>query len=310
MFMLDKTFHTEDHLLRARNFYAVGTEVQSQAHLLVREHKARPRQRHNIARCPHVLGLLEPEKLIHIRILALIQQARIQKVRVRRQAHGRQVQVRGDHVAAGKAHLGPAVGQRPRRLDARVLAHLHAQLGNLPLDAGGNRVAAQDLGPVRQQDHLLVLVLEADLGAALDARRAGAGDHHVLGGADALGRLVQQLERLLVRARRLPGHGVVARERGRAGAGREDEVVVRERLVAGRGRDLGRLGGRVDARGGADDELEGLGRVLLEARLDGVEDLVVLDLAGDDGAGGGEVPVKVRVLRVSQRCCSGSLQMA
>lgn len=94
------------------------------------------------------------------------------------------------------------------------------------------------------------------------------------------------------------------------GARREDEVVVVEGSLAGAvgGLDPGRLGVRVDGGGGAEDELEVFFGVLGEAGFDGVEDLVVFDEAGDDGADGSYVPVEVCVLKVNVNPVSTQLQ--
>lgn len=92
---------------------------------------------------------------------------------------------------------------------------------------------------------------------------------------------------------RLPGHAVGGGARARG----EDEVVVAQGLLLPvGGLDDSRLGGRVEARCGGDDELEGVLWVGGEAGLDGVEELVVRDEAGDDGADGGDIPVEVGAL--------------
>ena len=116
----------------------------------------------------------------------------------------------------------------------------------------------------------------------------------MLGGANAVLRLVQQRDGLLVRAVGLPGdiRGGVARARG------EDELVVGQRARGGAPAGLGRdrLGGEVDSRGGADDQLNALLRVAAQGRLERPKDLLVLETARDDGSNRGDVPVKVTVL--------------
>lgn len=103
---------------------------------------------------------------------------------------------------------------------------------------------------------------------------------------------MQGLDARLVGGRGFPRH------RGRL-AGRpcrDDEVVVCNGAgVAGR-REVDCFGGRVQACSFAEDEFYAVGGVLREPGLDGLQDLLIFEDAGDDGADGRNVPVEMGVL--------------
>jgi len=267
-------------------------ESRNRPYLLVRLHEGSPGLRNHIATCPNILQALDLIEVIHINVLLLRQQLGVQKLRIRPQPHGRQVEVGNNLLAPGEQDLRLAIRQRLGTLDAGVLLHLHAQLGDLTLHPRRNGIPGQQLIVGREEHHLLVLALVGNLGARLASRRPRPGHDDVRGLLDPLGGLVQQALYLLEGALGLP-RGIVV---GGPGPRGEDEVVVRDRRLSRRGLDPGLFGVRVDARGGADDKLERLLRVLREAGFDGVEDLGVLDEARNDGADGGYVPVEMAIL--------------
>lgn len=55
--------------------------------------------------------------------------------------------------------------------------------------------------------------------------------------------------------------------------------------------------GRIERCGFAEDEVHAAGGILSQARLNRLEDLFVFKDAGDDGANGSNVPVKMSILQ-------------
>lgn len=211
------------------------------------------------------------------------------------EAHGGQVEVRRDDLAALEDDVG--LGGVRRRgaggFDAGAVLDGDVELLELVGGGRGRDVAVDELVAGADEDDLLGLaVLVAELAGELDARGARAGDDDVGGGLDLVRGGVEEGDGLLVAAVGLPGD-VVA---GGAGARGEDELVVGDGALAGGGGDADRLGVKVGGLGGADDQLVALGGVLLQGIGDGLEEVLVCVLAGDDGADGAQVPVEVRVL--------------
>ncbi|KND92891.1 hypothetical protein TOPH_02189 [Tolypocladium ophioglossoides CBS 100239] len=267
---------------------------------------ARSRLGHDIADGPDVLRGAHAHILVDVDIPPLVEEIRRQERRVGHEARRREVQVCEQLLAARQHHprlaaIAIAIAIAIAGVDLvrpDALPHVDAELAELALDAAGRGVAADELRAGVEQDDRLGGELVLDLRRDLDAGRAAARDDDVRRGADARGGGVQAGNELVVRAGRLPGH---ARLRG-VGARRDDEVVIRDAPLAvrSRRRDAHRLGQRVEPRRGAEDELDAAGGVLRQPRRDGLQELLVLDDAGDDGAHGGDGPVEVAVLRERQ----------
>ncbi|KPM35601.1 hypothetical protein AK830_g10970 [Neonectria ditissima] len=224
----------------------------------------------------------------------LVQPLGRQKPGIGRLPHCRQVQIGRQLLAVREHHPRPAVRQRRRLLGAHALPKLDAEAPQLPLHGPRDGIPADEARARGDEDDGRLGEREPDLPRDLDARRPRARDDDVARGADLLGCAVQARQQLAVRAAGLPRQVGV----GGVGAGGEDEVVVREHAQpVGASVDLDGAGRGVNGRGGADDELDASERVLGQAGLDGGDDLVVLDQVWYDGPDGGEVPVKVAVLR-------------
>lgn len=253
-------------------------------HLSIRIHEACSRLGDDVAHGPDVLSRLDAQLIVDIHVLVLIHKRLGHKGRIGPLSHGRQIQIRLDGLAGRELHER-LLAARLDALGPHALAHNDADVGQLALHGTGRRVAPDESLGRRQQDDLLVLELEANLAGELDARGTAAGNDNVRRRADALRRLVQARSALLVGAGGLPRHaGVEA-----VGARGEHEVVVAHGAGGGTGgtEHADRLGRRVNAVGRPEDELDAPRGVLLQPRLDGREDLVILNDAGDDGPDGG-----------------------
>lgn len=242
------------------------------------------------------------KELIHEHRLGFgVEVLRIDVIRVGHHALRGQVEVALEVLAVLQLDRVLVVGRASNILYTSPLLHSDVQLLQLVLGSGTERflLAGEDvLARSQKGDGLGLAVFVPQLAGYFHTCGSRAGNDDMAGFLDPGGGFVEEADQGLIVGVGLPG-GVVCV----AGSSGENEVVVDDFTGLSVGSavaelDFDGLGGEIRGDGFADDELVHVAGVWLEGFGEFAEHLLVWDLTRDNGADGGDVPVKMSVLEV------------
>ena len=195
--------------------------------------------------------------------------------------------------SACQLHLRLAVRHLLHAFGPGLLLDFHAQLEQFSLDRSSDPVTSDNVLIRAQKHNGLVLELKLDLSGKLHARGTRAGDDNVRGLANALGGAVKRRDELLIGVGCLPGHTGI----GGPGACSQDKVIVSDGAGSSTRCHVDCFGALVHIRSLALDEFGAADRILLQAGLNWLQDVLILNDARYYSSHRGRVPVKVAVLR-------------